>query len=635
VSALRGAGVISTVKTCTRCLRTLPVEDFDLKRPDKPWRFSRCRSCKREVAAENRRERAAQPKPPPVVVEPFPHDDFLRWRELCCGYRSIRSGLYVRATNQWFHSDAFARLQSSKRLLVCMPPAHNKSTFYAVEFPTWRIMDDRDVRIAVVQKNADEAKKTIGAVEQRLSDFDYYDYLIAKLIEQGDDPIVHPLRAWFPEPFKPLSRKVGETWGATAFRVAGRRSGERDYSMQAFGVMGPIQGGRFDHVILDDVQDPREASRFPVESAHKLQWLEDVILGRISDTQGLTILGNHFSDEDFIARVIDAHPEFDVVEYPALIPEDPDDPDSELVPLWPEYWTTEALEKKRIEVGPRTWSVTWMSDPSGSDEHATFRRPLLEAARNEELKLGELPLDVSDVFIGVDPAVAASGFCAIVAWGLCRKTKQRYLIDVFNRSGMRTWDNVADAIIAIGRPYAAELRLRSCVIELASTQESLVNHDRLRKQLASLGAKVKVYKTATGTGARSESDSFDITTIGGLFDESLITLPYGGTYEDRKRVDDYIDQLCAWRTDDEGHSIKHLKRDMVMATLFAESEAFMLANRPESKVKLRSQVRPPRWVMNRHRELYQDARELAELQREHDEKVAAAQAMAQRIGPLG
>src|SRR5207244_7627745 len=109
------------------------------------------------------------------------------------------------------------------------------------------------------------------------------------------------------------------------------------------------------------------------------------------------------------------------------------------------------------------------------------------------------------------------------------------------RSGMRTWDNVVDAILAIGQPYAAEHRLRSCVIELASTQESLINHQRLRQQLASLGAKVKTYKTATGTGARSESDSFDITTLGTLFDEGLVTLPYGGTYEDRERVDRYID----------------------------------------------------------------------------------------------
>ncbi len=195
---------------------------------------------------------------------------------------------------------------------------------------------------------------------------------------------------------------------------------------------------------------------------------------------------------------------------------------------------------------------------------------------------------------------------------------------------MRTWEVVVDAIIEIGQPYAAEVRLRSCIIELASTQASLINHDRLRKQLASLGAKVKVYKTATGTGARSESDSFDITTLVTLFDEGLVTLPYGGTYVENARIDAYIDQLCAWRTDDEGHSVKHLKRDMVMATLFAESEAFALSNRSATHVKIHSQVKPPRWAMRR----FENARVQRELQRDHDEKVAAAQAAAQRIGPI-
>ncbi len=137
------------------------------------------------------------------------------------------------------------------------------------------------------------------------------------------------------------------------------------------------------------------------------------------------------------------------------------------------------------------------------------------------------------------------------------------------------------------------LRLRSCIIELGSTRASLINHDRLRKQLPSLGAKVKVYKPATGTGARSESDSLDITSIGTMFDEGLVTLPCEGTTP-RTRSRRLHRPARAWRTDDEGHSEKHLKRDMVMATLFAESEAFVMENRPEQKVKIRSQVRPPR-----------------------------------------
>ena len=37
-------------------------------------------------------------------------------------------------------------------------------------------------------------------------------------------------------------------------------------------------------------------------------------------------------------------------------------------------------------------------------------------------------------------------------------------------------------------------------------------------------------------------------------------------------MDAHVDQLCAWRTDAQGRSIRQLTRDIVMATLFAESE---------------------------------------------------------------
>ncbi len=85
--------------------------------------------------------------------------------------------------------------------------------------------------------------------------------------------------------------------------------------------------------------------------------------------------------------------------------------------------------------------------------------------------------------------------------------------------------------------------------------------------------------------------------MGGLFDGGLITLPYGGTYAETAKVDVYIDQLCAWRTDAQGHSIRQLTRDMVMPTLLAESEAFVLANRP-IKHKRRKLADVPAWAKN-------------------------------------
>ena len=107
----------------------------------------------------------------------------------------------------------------------------------------------------------------------------------------------------------------------------------------------------------------------------------------------------------------------------------------------------------------------------------------------------------------------------------------------------------------------------------------------------------EIYQTMTGTGGRAKQSNFDITTLGGLFDAGLITLPYGGTFDEDREGRRLHRPTCAWRTDDLGHSIRYLTRDMVMATLFAESEAFVLANRPTER-KPRKPPDIPRWASN-------------------------------------
>ena len=517
----------------------------------------------------------------------FP-EDFLDYRRLSCAYRDHRSKLYVRAVNNWYQKDAYARLQEHNRLVVVLPPGHIKTTFFCIEYPTWKIMGDRNVRVVAVQKNQEEAKKLVAAVSERLTDSDYYDFMNMQLAAQGDEQIVNPLKAWFNhKPFRPVKRGAGDTWGAQQFKVIGRTSGEKDNTMEAKGVGGQIQGVRADLILLDDIQDPAQAVRSVSDSDDKLRWFKDVILGRVTEAQQVVVLANYFAPDDFAHKLIAANPEFAVVEYPAIV-EGENGPE----PLCPEFWTMDALEFKKREVGEQTWYYTWMQEV-GSYENATFKRELVEAAKNPEAMIGEVPHSVTDVFLGVDPAIAASGYCAMVLWGLDRRTKQRWLIDVFNQSGMRTWDTVIAQITA----YAQGYPLRKVIIERNNTQGSLAFNPALDRALRSVGTRIETYQTVTGTGGRAEITNFDITTIGGLFDSGLVSICYGGTYEQTQRIDAYIDQLVAWRTNAEGHSIKHLVRDMVMATLFAESEAFALANRPP-KILTQDRSRVPDWAKN-------------------------------------
>lgn len=256
--------------------------------------------------------------------------------------------------------------------------------------------------------------------------------------------------------------------------------------------------------------------------------------------------------------------------------------------LCPEVWTWDGLMSKKDEVGERAWFYTWAQD-EGSFDTRTFTREAMEAAKTEDYRLGEVPHAVTDFFMGVDPAAAASGHCAIIGWGLDRRTGQRYLLDIFNETGMRTWDLVVDAIVEQAKRLQASgsATFRAAIIERTNTQLTLINDQRLHRAIKGMGARVVEYRTRTGTGGQAKRDSFDISTIGGLYDAGLVSLPYGGTIPERQRVDAYVEQFLSWRVDAEGRSIKHLKRDMVMATLFAESEARKILNRPKKKSRPR------------------------------------------------
>jgi len=512
--------------------------------------------------------------------EPFP--DFLSFRRSHFAYLDHRTKRVVRATNSFYQLDAEQKLSEHKRLLMVMPPGHVKTSLFAVERSVWQIMKDRNWRGAVVQKNQQEATKLVAAVQERLQ-CSFYHFMGSELERQGVEPITCPVcRFGGSEGFKAAKHDPGAKWGAYGFRVVGRTSGEKDDTFQALGAGSQIQGIRADAIVLDDVQDPLQAMKSLRDSDELLNWFHAVILGRVTDEQQVVVLANFMTPDDFAHKLIVAHPDWPLVTYPAIracgqasCPGDAACKHKRSRVLCPEFWTWDALQAKRREVGEQVWYYTWMQEEGSFAEH-TFKRERVEAARSEDHALGEVPHGVTDIFVGVDPAFAASGFCAIVVWGLDRNTKQRYLIDVFNKAGMATAANVVAQIEEMVRRYGP----RTCVIETNNIQRALALSPEFIRAMRSAGCRVVTYQTVTGTGARAESTNFDITTIGGLFDAGLVTLPYSGPFEDRAKVDAYAEQLIHWRTDSDGNSIKHLVRDMVMATLFAESEAFVVANRP-------------------------------------------------------
>lgn len=489
--------------------------------------------------------------------------DFLTFRERFFGH-----------TTNWYHQDAYKRIESNDRLVMLLPPEHAKTTTWAIEFVTYKLMLNPDLRIVVIQKSQNEAKKIIAAVKARLTDHEFYQ-AIGIAIE--DDPItIYGGK----EGFKP-EREDGLSWAAEHFYLRGRSMAEKDPSLQAKGATSAILGNRIDLMIVDDVQDTKNYTPQGLDALS--MWWTHSLMSRLGDQtrrhSKVIVLGSRIGPGDFYEWLEDEYcliegeeyPEEEVrrrwplVKYPAVL----DEENREI--LWPEYWTWDGLMQKKFEVKDKWWS-NWMQ-VQGQEDGATFKRERLLDARDRDLVVGVRPPQVTDVVVGVDPAIRR--FCAIVVWGVDRKTGMRYLVDIVNREGMGNWDNVASLTVELAQRYNAQ----RVVVETNNTQGDVFQ--RVESGCRKVGIRCVGYQTVTASGARAEETEFSISSVGALFDEGMIVLPYGDM-DSAKKVDAYIAQLTNWRPRPPGASSWHLVRDMVMATLFAESEARLIVRRSRS-----------------------------------------------------
>lgn len=505
--------------------------------------------------------------------------------ELVPSFIQFRNQFWKRGEGFWYQQDAFNAINKHNRLLLLLPPGHTKTMTFAIEHSAWRLMRDKDYRITNLQKNEVEAKKVIAAVQMRLADHEFYSETLGIPIEE--DPIT------LFGPFKPEKRyRESSPWGANYFMVQGSKSGEKDYSMQAKGAGSALLSVRSDLIILDDIQDPKNKSPQYVEDM--MEWIQQVIISRLYDHQKLIILGSRIGPNDIYSKIMssEAFEDWPVIKYPAILPacvrcmkkglECGHEERNRLLCPDKKLWTYQGLMRKKKESGP-SWHTTWMQEEGGYEEQV-FKKEALEAARDEDYSFDQRFPQVTHVVLGCDPAISA--YCGIIVWGLDARTGQRYLLDIFNEKGLRTFDNVQARCYDLALQHGVQV----AAIEMNNVQGSISNDPVFVKKMRGIGCRITTYQTRTSFGARAETDDFDISTIGGLFDSGLITLPYGDE-RTRRKVDALIAQFLEWRP-----GVKYLTRDMVMATLFAESEARLIYQRVQNTSHLSRPNRAPSWA---------------------------------------
>ena len=470
----------------------------------------------------------------------------------------------------WTHPSMVFEAGERDLVMVNMPPEHAKTTSITINYVVYRICMDPNIRVILVSKTAEMAKKMLYAIKTRLTHPKFEEMITAYAPAGGFD-------------------QNSEAWNQTMIYVSddARDSGEKDPTVQALGIRGHIYGARADLIILDDTVDLTNAHEYDKQ----IDWLQSEVISRVSASGSMLVVGTRLAAKDLYSELRDPHryPDeespWSYLSMPAVL-EFKDKPE-DWVTLWPKSnqpepgskadtqvadenglfpkWDGSRLSQKRRRVSPRAWAMVYQQQQVSDD--AIFQADALKASINGNRMCGPIPkgmvnqrengMDGLIIVAGLDPAT--SGHTAAVVIGLDIKTQKRYVLDVYNKPGI-----TPEAMREMIKGWTDRYKVSEWRIERNGFQGFLVHDRELNEYCSSRGSVIKPHFT----GQNKHDSDFGVASMTVLWNGwqdgyQLIELPSTHGQESAKQL---IEQLVTWHPS----APKNQKTDIVMALWFAE-----------------------------------------------------------------
>ena len=466
---------------------------------------------------------------------------------------------------RWLHPSMNYEPATSNRVLINVPPEHAKSTVLTINYVTYRIAVDPNVRIIIVSKTQGMARKFLSAIKTRLS---------------------HPNWTKLQMAFGPNGgyKADSPTWSADMIYLgAGRDSGEKDPTVQALGFGSQIYGARADLIILDDVVMNANAH----EWEKQIEWLQKEVITRLGRHGKLLIVGTRVAPIDLYKMIRDGEQwtggksPFTYLSCPAVL--EFDENPKNWKTLWPwtdraegeqdepneqglyPKWDGPSLFTRRSEVAPSVWAMVYQQEDVESD--SIFAPAVVAGCVNGMRKRGPLksntpghPKNTESTYtvIGFDPAV--TGRSAFVAVSYNRADGRIYVLDCVNM--VDPSPQKEDALI---REWVERYKPQEFRVEINAHQKYYAMDTDLRNFLASYGCQLNSHFTGknkwdVGFGVASMASLFGSLRDGRFQDNNLIELPSNEGSEGLKAL---VQQLITWKPDTKNPT------DCVMALWFA------------------------------------------------------------------
>jgi hypothetical protein len=468
---------------------------------------------------------------------------------------------------RWVHEAMTYEPGERQYVLINIPPDHAKSMTVSIDYVTYRVCLDPNIRVKIVSKTQTMAAEFLYAIKQRMTNPTWIE-LQKKFA---------PAEGW---------KATADKWTNTEIYLA-RDSNEKDPTIQALGIGGHIYGARCDLIILDDCVTLSNAGEYEKQ----MRWIQQDCVTRLGPFSKLFIVGTRVDPIDLYkelrnsARYPEGESPWTYLAMPAILEID-DDP-AKWVTLWPKSdrpwlkdttgpdekgfyprWDGPHLKKRRAILEPRTWAMVYQQQDVSSE--AIFNKEAVQGSVNGMRASGPIIADAPGhpkmdhkpyIICSMDPAMSGDTFSIVYAGD--NKTQKRYVLEC-SKMTAPTPAKIRELIFSWTERYQPKV----WVIEKNAFQLFLTQDEQINAFLATRGIRLVQHYT----GANKMDAEFGVASVSTLFGhvdnngkhlgDNLIELPR----TDSESVKALIEQLVTWSPGTKN------KSDGPMALWFAETQ---------------------------------------------------------------
>lgn len=293
--------------------------------------------------------------------------------------------VFISGKHHQIMADAFERVANGelKRLIINMPPRHTKSEFASYLLPAWFLGKFPEKKIIQTAHTAELAVGFGRKVRNLVSSEDY--------------------------------QKVFGTKLSSDSKAAGRWNTDKGGDYFAIGVGGAVTGKGADLLIIDDPHSEQEAKQGnPAVYDSVYEWYTSGPRQRLQPGGAIIVVMTRWSKKDLTGQILknsskDGTDDWEIIEFPAILPSG--------TPLWPGFWSKQALESLKAELPVSKWEAQYQQNPT-SEEGAIVKRDYWKIWE------GESPPSCEYIIQSWDTAFETSNradFSACTTWGVFNK----------------------------------------------------------------------------------------------------------------------------------------------------------------------------------------------------------------------